>query len=160
MSIRYLIGGSFIVFGYVGGCIYSSRMKSRYNTAQKICDGLKIIQSEIITYGKGLSSALEKAYSITKCDAINDISRAIVSNSNCNEVIDQLDMDSASKNALKNLILRIRYSSLDDIALSFDDCTKTVSLWAQNAFNTYKKEAVLYKRLGILSGIAVFILLC
>ena len=160
MSIRYLIGGGCIVLGYVGGCIYSSRMKSRYNTAQKICDGLKILRSEIITYGKGLSAALEKAYRITKCEALNDISKAIASNADCNEVIDLIDMDPASKDAIKNLILRIRYSSLEDIATAFDDCTNTVSLWAQNAFNTYKKEAVLYKRLGILSGIAVFILLC
>ena len=160
MSIRYIIGGGCIVFGYVVGCIYSSKIKSRYNTAQKICDGLKILRSEIITYGKGLSSGLEKAYAITKCEALNEILRAITSNSNCNEVIDTLDIDTISKDALKNLFLRIRYSSVDDIASAFDDCIKTVSLCVQNAFNTYKKEAGLYKRLGILTGIAVFILLC
>lgn len=160
MSIRYVIGGGCIVLGYVGGCIYSSKMKSRYNTAKNIYDGLKILRSEIITYGRGLSSGLEKAYTITKCEALNEILRTITCNSNYNDVVDTFDIDTISKDALKNLLLKIRYSSLDDIAAAFDDCIKTVSLCVQNAFNTYKKEAVLYKRLGILTGIAVFILLC
>ncbi|MBE5818106.1 MAG: hypothetical protein E7312_03525 [Clostridiales bacterium] len=160
MSIRYMIGGGCIVLGYVGGCIYSARMKSHYSTAQSIYDALIIMRSEIITYGKGLSSALEKAYSITKCEALNDILNAITSDTNCDEAIDRMDIDATSKNALNNLLLSIRYSDTKDISAAFDDCIKTVSLRVQNTLSTYKKEAMLYKRLGILTGIAIFILLC
>lgn len=160
MSIRYIFGGVCIILGYVGGCLYSSKMKSRYATATKLYDGLKIMRIEITNAQKGLIPTLKKAHQATNCDELGKILNALSSTGECNDVIDELDIDSNVRESLKNLLYKVRFSSNDDIKSAFDDCSQTISQWTQASLAAYKKEAVLYKRLGILSGIAVFILLC
>ena len=160
MSIRYIVGGMCIISGYVGGCLYSSKMKSRYTTATKLYDGIKIMKTEILSAQKGLIPALKKAHQATNCDELGKILKALSSDGKFNDGIDEFDMDGNIKDSLKNLLYKVRFSSNDDIKTAFDDCSQAVSQWVQASLAAYKKEAVLYKRLGILSGIAVFILLC
>lgn len=159
MTAKYILGGISVIICYIAGIMYSNGIKQRLNDAHSLYNAIFALKAQICTYSSGLSVSLHRVNENTYCRIFSEIEKGLLSGISPITVIDKSNLPVQIKSALKNLFECIFISDEAELEKVFSHTADILELYKSKLNEQYKKEAPLYRKLGLLLGISIFILL-
>ncbi len=159
MVIKYIAGGIFIVVGYFTGAVYSARLKSKCQSISMLCSALACLKTRICAYSNGLGSSLKYTLELYPCTELKCIYNQISSGIPPSDAVKATELDTQAAMALASLLECIAQGDSNEIELAFSSATQDLSLLHSSLKQKLVKEAPLYKKLGLLVGVCIFIIL-
>lgn len=147
--------------GFAGGCFYGVKAKAEKDKAEGLFDAVATLKNEICLYRSGLGSAITSTGIYKKNELMAEIYSSLAEGGgkSVDAAINGSDYPENIKSALTKLFDAILFLSEDEIKTAFDATTAVTAEYKNKANDKYKKDAPLYRKMGILCGAALAIIL-
>ncbi len=155
-----MLMGSFTVVGFATGSFAASFVSAEYKRLAYLSDALNALEIQICTYNEGLSKALKSSGANKYCTLFYDIAQNLNNNTqSIPETVALSAYTSDIKQALIMLFDTILSADEDQIRKSFSATINIVGVAMEKAKLNKEKNSPLYRKIGLLAGLAAAILL-
>ena len=159
ITVRLMLGGASVITGFLLGELYAKRLKREHEAAAQLLRATKLLKTAVCGYSHGLGEGLSFAISGDSCKLFEDMRDALESDGDLFGIISTSQHPAAIKNVMAQLVRTITVGSAKDIALAFEESLQQLSSYTKDLGAAYKQNAAMYRKLGVLAGVGVFILL-
>lgn len=159
MTLKYILGGIAIITSYLAGNLYANKIKRNLLELETLHNALILLKTQICAYSSGLTYSLKYVNEHINCRLFVDMENGLLNETSPKSVILNCNVPSQLKSSLTGLFECILFNDENDISKAFLSTLEVVDLYKKNLSEQYDKEAPLYRKLGLLLGISIFILL-
>lgn len=159
MTAKYILGGISVIICYIAGNLYANGIKQKLIATEALYDAAVMLKTQICTYACGLSTSLNYVNKNINCTVFCDIEKGLSDGITPISVIEKGNIPDQIKSALKSLFECIFTGNETELINAFSCATDIIGIYKSKLSEQYKKEAPLYRKLGLLLGISIFILL-
>ena len=160
--MNIIASGIAILSGIVAGSIFASAASSKLKNTAELFDAISVLKNYMCSYSSGLYQSLCESHIDEKCSffaEIKNISAAKMPFSRLIEAIENSNYVNSMKNALIKLFDAIEHFDECELAKAFDAALSVIQSQLDELTVKKNKNAPLYRKLGLLSGIAIAILI-
>lgn len=159
MTAKYILGGISVIICYIAGNLYANGIKQKLAEFEALFNAVFMLKTQICTYSSGLSVSLNRVNENINCTVFYNIEKELQNGITPIYVIENSNFPIQIKSALKSLFECIFISDEAELTKAFSSAADIIDLYKSKLDEQYKKEAPLYRKLGLLLGISIFILL-
>lgn len=159
MTAKYIFGGIVIIACYITGNLYINTIKQKITGADDLLNALFLLKMQICTYSCGLTPALRYVNKNTDCPVFVEMEGMLSSGDEPQNAVDNTELSPQVRSMLKKLLECILLGDDDEILKAFSSTIEIVENDKHTLDDKYKMEAPLYRKLSLLLGISIFILL-
>lgn len=159
MTVRYIFGGIAIILGYLAGSLYANRTKQLLLDADTLYNALLALKTRICSYSSGLTAALQQICEASQCDFLMQIKDSLTNFNTISDVIENSEYPPQIKSSLSSLFDCIFLSDENEISKAFSSVLENINIYRNTLNEKNSKNGPLYRKLGLLFGISIFILL-
>lgn len=158
--MNLILGGISILIGFAGGNLCAANVSVELRHLNELYVALETLENHILCYSSGISEAIQNSSIDKKCVLFKNIAQNINSSENIFEdAVNKSPYNTEIKSYLIRLFDAIEHYDENDINKSFDITLSIINKY-RNEFQTKNdKNAPLYRKIGILSGIGIAVLL-
>ncbi len=159
--MRIVLSSISFLASTIAGYMFAARTSSGYAEIKKLSQAFSVFRYHITVYKEGLTEAIRKSKADEKSELFSEILLLARSGKNdvFSEAIDSSGYSDEIKSSLAFLFSKIRDADCRTINEAFDHAAKLITDEENRLKEKAKRDAPLYRKAGIISGIAAAILL-